>query len=451
MGDLAAKIEAIHQRAVKAFFAGDFAGAASLFEEVVKDDPGHVVGHLNLAACALKLRLPEDALVHADRALALDPGLARAHTYRGVALTELLRHGEALPAVLQGFQAAPDDALTLVNVARVYAELNQFAEAVRWYSNALALDPENVSAHFGRAVVQLQLGDYEAGFAAYEWRWRERGYAGSSPRYPQPRWIGQFGIEGKTILLHEEQGIGDTIQFARYALWLTDRFGARVVLYVRPELRELFRCFEPKVKVIGEGDPMPHFDCHTQLLSLPLACGTRVDAVPAARRYLAAPQERVALWLDRLGPRRGQRVGIVWSGSQVHHNDRARSISLAEFPVPDAAKFDVVSLQHEVRETDQALLDSLPVAKVGGQFRDLADTAAVIELMDLVITVDTSVAHLAAALGKPVWLLLPFNADWRWLPGREDTPWYPTVRIFWQRRVGDWSDVADRVRQALAA
>lgn len=425
-----------------------FAIAAEWYIRCVAVDPSNSIAYAGLAACMLNLGRSEEALKYADAALAINPQEPHADTHRGVALTNLMRHEEALPSLLKGLERTPDHVPAIINLARTYRECNRYAEAIAWHSRALALDPSNVEANFSRGLAYLQLGDFRNGFAGYEWRWKMDVLKNELKKHPKPRWVGQLKLNGGTILLDEEQGIGDTIQFARYALVLADR-GVKVVLRVRPTLRSLFACFEDRMMVIGYDDPLPPFDCHSPLLSLPLALGTTPNTIPASARYLSAPPARRESWSTRLGERGKPRIGIVWSGRPDHSNDRARSMALSSFPIPNPALFDVCSLQHVVRVEDQALLDSLDIAQLGPDFRDMADTSAVLELMDLVITVDTSVAHLAAAIGRPTWLLLSFNADWRWIHGHDSTAWYPTVRIFKQAQFGDWKGVFDRVTLAL--
>lgn len=443
-------LDATHNHlGVIAFRRDRFAEAARHFEREIELRPESAGAYANRASCAVHLDRPEEAIFYADKALAIDGSEPTAPTIRGAALTTLLRHEEALPDLFSGVMRHPDDLSALVTLARTLREVGRLEEALIWYDRALIVDPANIEANFSRGLAYLQLGDFERGWPGYEWRWYKDELRNHLAKLDKPRWVGQLDLAGGTILLREEQGLGDTIQFARYARLLAAN-GTKVVLQLRPELRDLFACFEDTLTVIGHSDPLPPYNCHAPLMSLPLIFGTRIDTIPAAPRYLAAPADRLAYWNKHLGPRRRPRIGIVWSGQPKHTNDRARSIQLADFPVPNPELFDVFSLQQVVRDADQPTLDALGITHFGSQLRDLADTAAIVEQLDLVIAVDTSVAHLAAALGRPVWLLLSFNADWRWLPGRDDSPWYPTIRIFKQTRIGDWKGVYDRVTAALA-
>jgi len=268
--------------------------------------------------------------------------------------------------------------------------------------------------------------------------------------YRQPLWLGTPNIGGKTILLHAEQGLGDTVQFARYAS-LVARAGARVVLEVQPPLERLMSGIAGVSQTVAKGQPLPEFDVHCPLLSLPLAFGTERDTVPAEVPYIVAPAPRVEKWRARLGAPDLPRVGFAWAGSPTNRNDHNRSIALAALAdvlsVPGIA---FVSIQKDLGETERELLGTFAqVTHVGDELADFADTAAVMSLVDLVVSVDTSVAHLAGAMARPLWLLLPFAPDFRWMLDREDSPWYPSARLFRQAGIGDWDDVLARLRREL--
>jgi hypothetical protein len=295
----------------------------------------------------------------------------------------------------------------------------------------------------------LIAGHFEEGWLEYEWRWQKDVMQSPRVRFGSPHWTGHDSLEGKTILLHSEQGFGDTIQFCRYAPVLRG-MGAQVVLGVQSELKLLIQSLDADIPVVCKEDPLPHFDCHCPLMSLPFALGTRLDSVPAGARYLAPTGDALALWAARLGEPSSPRVGIAWSGNPKHKNDRNRSISLAALLDGLVDGMAIFSLQTDCREPDRQTLAAHPeVVHFGDQLGDFVGTAAVCDLMDLVITVDTSVAHLAGALGKPVWLLLPFNPDWRWMQGRDDSPWYAKTRLYRQSRQGHWADVLQRVHADL--
>ena len=266
----------------------------------------------------------------------------------------------------------------------------------------------------------------------------------------KPLWLGEYPLARKTILVHAEQGLGDTIQFARYVPQLA-RTGAKVVLEVPKELVALLSRLEGVASVVARGDALPAYDVHCPAGSLPLALRTDVATIPANVPYLAADEARMAKWRERIGVLPSPRIAVAWSGSADHANDRNRSITLERLAPIFAGTGSIISIQRELRSGDADALARLGnVTHVGDALADFDDTAAVMALADLVISVDTSVVHLAGAMGRPVWVLLPFQPDWRWLLGREDSPWYPTVRLFRQPRPGDWDSVIARVRDELS-
>ncbi|MFM2129224.1 MAG: hypothetical protein RL477_770, partial [Pseudomonadota bacterium] len=291
----------------------------------------------------------------------------------------------------------------------------------------------------------LLAGKFARGWAGYETRLRIE-KDGVPPRpYAQLRWDGRSEVRGKRILLYPEQGLGDTIQFSLYATVLAER-GAHVLLEVQPPLCAVLGTLAGVGTVFASGAAMPPFDLHAPLLSLPLALGTTLDTIPAKTPYIAADADKVAAWASRLGPRTRPRLGIAWSGSATHKNDRFRSARLADFAALGAGSIEIISLQKELPAHDAAAARTLRIAHFGDKLGDFSDTAALVANVDLVVSVDTSAAHLAGALGKEVWILLPFRGlDWRWLADRADSPWYPTARLFRQERDEPWSSVLARV------
>jgi hypothetical protein len=295
----------------------------------------------------------------------------------------------------------------------------------------------------------LLTGDFGRGWIEYEWR-RKGASTGPSRRdFPRPLWLGGKKIADKTILLHSEQGFGDTIQFCRYVPLVAAR-GARVVLEVEQPLLDLLTGLAGATRVTAKGNPLPDFDLQCSLLSLPLAFRTQLETIPSAMPYLRAPDQALLKWGTRLPAKRRPRIGIAWAGNSKHIRDRERSIDLrCLLPLLDVdATF--VSLQKEVRARDTATLrESADIIHFGHELDGFSDTAALISHLDLVISVDTAVAHLAGGLGKPVWILLAHVPDWRWLLGRDDSPWYPTARLFRQSETREWDSVIKRVRDAL--
>jgi hypothetical protein len=313
----------------------------------------------------------------------------------------------------------------------------------------LAIDKDNADAHHNEGLALLTLGDYRRGFEKYEWRWQRSGMP-PRRRLGKPLWLGEYPLGRKTILLHAEQGLGDTIQFVRYAPLLA-KTGAKVVIEVQPELAHLLARVAGVTGVVACGAPLPAFDVHCPMGSLPHALKTEPATIPADIPYLTASTERIAKWRERIERLPSPRIAIAWSGRATHANDRNRSLALARLEpllALDGASF--VSIQRELRGADGETLARVPrLVHVGDDLDDFDDTAAVVSLVDLVISVDTSVVHLAAALGRPTWILLPFWPDWRWMLDRADSPWYPTARLFRQSAPGDWDSVIARVTEEL--
>jgi hypothetical protein len=325
--------------------------------------------------------------------------------------------------------------------------LGRFAEARADYRSALQLRPDFAEAHVALAESLLLTGEMAEGWQHYEWRWKTQGLAPLARNFSVPQWRGE-AIAGKTILLHAEQGFGDTLQFCRLATLVAAR-GARVILEAQPGLVPLLRTLAGPSEVLARGEPLPGFDLHCPLMSLPLALGGDV-AGAVAPPYVAADPARVAAWAARLET--GLRCGIAWSGRASHQNDHNRSLALAALlPVLAVPGVSFVSVQNQVRPADRAVASQLPALKTfGAELDEFSENAALISAVDLVIAVDTMAAHLAGALGKPVWVMLPFMPDWRWLQDRRDTPWYPAARLFRQPAPGDWTKVIADVADALA-
>lgn len=426
---------------------GRYAEALAEYERALAIEPDFAYGFNNRGNALQALGRHAEALQSFERALKLEPDYVEAHNNRGNALIELNRHEEALRDYDAAVAAKPF-AFALVNRGSALRYLGRTAEAMASFDQAIALDPGRPEAHWNKALLALALGDYETGFEGYEWRWR--GATELEPRgFAQPQWRGE-DIAGRTILLHAEQGYGDSIQMLRY-LPLVKARGARVVLELPDSLQPLLGRHGDGVTLVSKGAPLPAFDVHCPLMSLPLAFGTRIDTVPADVPYLFAPAERVARMAEQLPQSGAMRIGLVWSGKPSHKNDHNRSILAIRLkPLLAVPGTSFVSLQREYRDADLAALADLPILRLDDALADFADTAAAIAALDLVIAVDTAVAHLAGSLGKPLWVLVSHVQDWRWLIDREDNPWYPTARLFRQGPDGDWGPVIARVAEALA-
>ncbi|MBV8466775.1 MAG: tetratricopeptide repeat protein, partial [Burkholderiales bacterium] len=343
----------------------------------------------------------------------------------------------------------PQSADALVNRGHILQSTGRYAEAMRDYAQALAIAPQHAGANWNRALLLLLQGDYAAGWAAYEWRWQEHGVALPWMSLPQPRWLGEGDIAGKTLLLHAEQGLGDTIQFCRYIPLLEAR-GARVLVAAPPTLAAIVASVSSTATVLEPGKALPDFDLHCPMGSLPLACRTTLEAVPATIPYITADPALRAAWCAKLGSRSKRRIGLVWSGGEGHKQDRQRSMAFARLLPLLEIDVEFHSLQQAVRASDDVALQASSVIRHEAELTSFADTAALVAEMDLIISVDTSVAHLAGALGVPTWILLAFTPDFRWMLERSDTPWYPTARLFRQPALDDWESVIEAARNALA-
>jgi tetratricopeptide (TPR) repeat protein len=428
--------------------AGRYDEAIAYYRHALHLVPGHPEILYNLGNSLLELGRIDDTLASYDAVLAIAPEHVGALVNRGNTLLRLNQPVAAKTSYDAALALMPGHPQILTNRGHALRRLDRPAEALVDLGAAVAAAPEFAEAHFEAAMAHFALGDFAAGWKAYEWRWKTAAFTRHRRPFQTPPWLGKEPVAGKTILLHAEQGFGDTIQFIRYAPLLAGQ-GGRVICEVQRELLPLLSQL-PDIAVVARGEPLPAFDLHCPLLSLPLAFATQAGTIPAVIPDLAAPAERVAAWRDRLPPGR-PRVGFVWSGSPSHKNDSNRSIALSRlaalFGDPALRCF---SLQDELRAGDRETLAGLPdLIELGSGFRDFADTAAVISLLDVVVSVDTAVAHLAGALGKPVLILLPHAADFRWMRGRDDSPWYPTAKLFRQPAFGDWDSVIVRVRDEL--
>ncbi len=425
------------------------AEALADFDRAIALRPAYAEAHNNRAAALIDLARFEEALAACDHALALRPGYGLAHNNRGDALLKLGRPIDAIAAFDSAIALNPAHAEAHYNRGVALHELGRLDEEARAYDTALALRPDYVNARINRAISLLLTGKLAEGFAAFEarkghWPAGQRQYPGARP------WTGGPIPPGERLFLYPEQGLGDTIQMARYLPLLTER-GIAFDLAMQDPLIPLIQPLVPQTPILGRDAVPPRFEHHASIIDLPLAFGTTLETVPSPGRYLASEPARRARFEAILGPRDRPRIGLAWSGNPDHKNDRNRSIAFERLrPLLDHdARW--VALQNDIRPADRHAFEADGrVSFHGDALSDFADTAALADLLDLVITVDTSLAHLAGALGKPVWILLPHIPDWRWLLGRDDSPWHPTARLFRQPEPGDWTAVIDRVKAALS-
>lgn len=397
---------------------------------------------------ALKKQGDYDAALDAHRrAIALAPDYAVAHNNLGVLLQDRGRFNEAMAAHREAIRLDPKFGTAHSNLGVALKEQGRIPEAIAAHRRAVAAEPDHPKVHFNLAAALLMAGEFDEGFAEYEWRWKG-GVPGLKDRnFLQPQWDGA-ALAGRTLLLHAEQGFGDTLQFVRLARSIV-KDGGKVVLEAPRALLELVRTASGIDQVVATGATLPAFDVHLPLMSLAHVLGTRLHTIPAEVPYLTPAPLLADAWRLRLQRRAGLKIGVVWAGNRRHTHDHQRSIPIDMLlPALAMTGVELYSLQKEPRPGDREVIDGLAdcVTDLSPLLRDFAETAAAVSALDLVITVDTAVAHLAGALGRPVWTILPFALDWRWMLERDDSPWYPTMRLFRQPRPGDWDSVIARVQ-----
>lgn len=427
---------------------GRMDAALAAYDNAIGLNPHYAEAHFSRGNALARLERWEEALASYDRALLLEPHNVAAHLHRGNVLRALQRWDEALESYDRAIALTPDQADGHFNRGVLLEQLKRFPAALASFDRAVAINPQFAPAQYNRALLLLASGDFVGGLMNYEWRWKNRdtSFDPATHHGSAPLWSGRELLENKSILVFSEQGLGDTLQFCRYIKLLAER-GATVIFEVQPPLAGLLAHVAGASAVIARGDVVPRCDYKCALLSLPLAFDTRVETIPAQPKYLRVEAARTARWQHRLGPRTRPRIGLVWSGNAQMPNDHQRSMPLSTLVAHLPRRYDYFCLQKDIRAQDRATLDANPF--IVDHAPDFMDTAALCECMDIVVSVCTSVAHLAGALGRPLWILLAYNADWRWLEERADSPWYPSARLYRQKTIGDWAGVAARVGEDL--
>lgn len=435
---------ALHRR-------GDLQGASRIYEALLRTQPSNADALHLLGVATEALGDPARGIALMEQALSLSPSVPAIHLNHANALKRLGRMDEALAGYDRALQLKADYPMALTNRATVLEALGQYREALQSYDQALSVDPNYADASWNKAALCLLLGDFAQGWALFESRWRVQAHGLKQRQSAQPLWLGEQSIRGRTLLIHAEQGLGDTLQFCRLALNAL-AMGANVLLEVPAPLVALLQTLHPDISVHAQGQSLPAYDLHCPIASLPFALQLRLESIPSYPFYLKVPADSRAKWTGRMtAPSRGLRIGLVWSGNAAHFNDNNRSIPLAQLLEALPTEHAYFSLQREVRNADAQTLQANPhVHHWGTELTDFADTAALCAQMDVIISVDTSVAHLAAALGRPTWILLPALPDWRWLLERSDSPWYPSVRLFRQTQRGQWTTPLQQISQALS-
>jgi tetratricopeptide (TPR) repeat protein len=425
---------------------GRYDEAIARYASALKTQPDFPEALLNSGNALQVLERNPEAVAQYEKALALRPNFAEGHYHLACALEKLGRRDDAIAHYERAIAIKPDYPQPHNNLGNVLRGLNRYEEAIAHFEQACAIKPDFAQAHWNEAAARLTIGDFRTGWQKYEWR-RLLGVV--QRRTPQPLWLGGGGLGGKTILLYAEQGLGDTVQFARYATSVA-RQGARVVLEVQPELKSLLLSLPDVSTVCARGETLPPVDLQTPLLSLPYALKTTLETVPAEVPYLFPATEKIAQWRAQIEAGGGPTIGIKWRANETTGSSKSIPLELLR-PLLKMPGLRCVALERDVLDGDADILrEHDGVFAPGNCLRDFSDTAAIVSMLDLVISVDTSVAHLTGALGKPLWLPLQFAADFRWLCGRADSPWYPSARLFRQPAIGDWPGVVAELARDLA-
>jgi tetratricopeptide (TPR) repeat protein len=457
---------------------GQFEQAASLYQETIALCPEYAEAQVNLSNACRELGAAEMAEHALRKAISIKPELTIAYYNLATLLSDQARDSEALPLFERVIALAPDHADAHVNIAilmiklgrrqealeilnhalkfettadiycrrgNLLMELKRYDGAIASFEEAIAVENNHALSHFCLGMCKLLKGDFTIGLPEYEWRFKVTKFRNLKREYPQPQWTGNQPLEGKTILIQCEQGFGDTIQFVRYIDLLAQN-GAKIILAAQQPLIPVLNTFKNINTLLPLEGPLPNFDYHSPLLSLPLAFKTTLETIPSQTPYLYSNQSLATEYQAFLPSSAAPRIGIVWSGSDLGKNDWNRSVPLTQFMnIFKNKNVSLISLQKDVRPEDQAALATSNITHLGNKLKDFGHTAAIISCMDLIISIDTSVAHLAGAMNKPTWILLNDNADWRWFQNREDSPWYQSAKLFRQSSSGNWGDVINNV------
>lgn len=412
--------------------------AVTYYQKAIAIDPGYYDALTNLANTLRRLKVFDQAAVYYSQAVQARPNSAEAYSNLGNILHDIKRTDLAIDAYVKALEIDSKDQRALYNLGNIFKELNQLDDALEQFNYVLSLDPDSIETRFAIGMIYLTQGKYKEGFALYELRWQRESLITKLREYEQPLWTGHESLENKTILIYIEQGLGDTIQFSRLIPELAKR-GAQVLFEVQKPVINLMQQISGVTQVIPYEETLPEFDYYCPLLSLPAKLGLELDMIPLAQGYLKTQPNYVDKWQKILGIKTKPRIGLVCSGNPMHENDQNRSILLFDLIPFLPTEFEYVCLQKEMREVDRQMLQKYPLFKsYGDDLETFDDTAALCELMDIVISVDTSVAHLSGALAKKTYLLIPYCPDWRWMLNREDSPWYDAMKIYRQEYSNQW-------------
>lgn len=428
---------------------GQIDEAISCYHKAIERNRDHSGAYYNLGVAFQEKEMIDQAILYYEIAIGLNQEFTDAHHNLGVAFKEKGLFDDALICFRRVLQLKPDHVDAYYNFGNVLVAKGQFDEAIQYYQKAVELKPDYAEAHWNIALINLLLGNFEKGWKGYEWRWKLEGIS-IKRDFSQPLWEGS-DISGRTILLHAEQGFGDTIQFVRYAPSVAQR-GAKVIVECQKELIPLVKCVSGVSQVIMRGESLPHFDLHCPLLSLPSIFKSTLQSIPVDIPYFTVDPRLINKWRDKIYHNEEKiRVGLAWSGDPTFKTDQIRSCSLKDFSLLSQSANTVFYSLQKGKASDDARNppEGMKLIDYTDDVNDFSDTASFIQNLDLIISVDTSVAHLAGALGKPVWTLLPFVPDWRWMLNRDDSPWYPTMKLFRQPSPGDWQSVIKSIKKTL--
>ena len=480
---LSGTISFLTSEAFKYHQEGNLKEAKNIYEQILKHKPNHfdalqllgiLYGQINKKDKAIKLLelalqiKPDDAATLnnygviltevnrtndsyevLDKATNIKPDYAEAYSNKGNALKLLEKYDDAVKAYSKAIQLKPNYAEAYNNRGVIYKELSQMNLALKDLKKAISLKPDYPEANSTMGVTLLLTGNFSKGWEQYEWRWKDLSDPSVIRSFKQPLWDGKKSLKDKSILLYSEQGLGDTIQFSRYIL-LIKALGAKVILETHKEYLNIVGSIDSNITIILMGQTLPHFDFQCPLLSLPLKFGTGLKNIPSPNRYIWADKRIVPKWKKKIGSQKKPLIGLAWEGNPLHKNDYNRSILLAELIPHLPKKYEYIGLQKDIRESNlKTLKRSSMIDNLIDNNVSMDDTAAIIENLDIVISVDTSVAHLSASMGKPTWILLPFVPDWRWLLNRNDSPWYKSVKLFRQEKRGNWELVFKDLNKKL--
>jgi len=438
-----------------------FDSAIKNYIHAIQLEPNFVDAYLNLGSCLEEKKMVQAAIESYEQAIKIDPTYSMAYNNLGNALKKLCRFEEAVESFKSAVLFDPKFALAYSNLGVLYRDLGLMDKSLECFNLALKIDPEFKSAKYNNSLALLYIGDFKNGFREYEYRWESNSLRGSRRSYEKPLWLGEEPLLGKTILVHGEQGLGDMIQFCRY-IDLIAGLGAKVILEIPSSVAQLMTSLAGVSKVIPTGEELPYFDYYCPMLSLPLAFKSELTTVPVKIPYLGVSEQKKKNWQERLSEDYKFRVGLVWSGGsrpdqpELFEVNNRRNIPLKKLAQIAHTEIQFYSLQKgetaelELRELRESTVNEFNILDFTSDLLDFTDTAALIENLDLIISVDTAVAHLAGALAKPIWLLNRYDSDWRWLLDRDDSPWYPSLKIYRQKEYDNWDNLIELIRLDLS-